>query len=351
MAAILNFNNFTFGVEQIRAVKELLYDEVLKSPEYNLLYTIHPNIVYDKEVGFIGKGSLVGVKSQGCDPTPQEYNIGTRKITWTPKGWEVFIAQCYKDLESTAAVYSLRTGTSISDFTDTDYMAIVVETLSESIRDFFHRIIWFGDEAAKNVSASGQIKNGVDPKYFNLLNGFFKQMETQITANPKQHVTITENAAATTKEQELPKTKVQEYLEAMIYNAPLQLRNRSEKFILCTQSFYDAYEKSISGGVIESMYRNLIDGVRTLTYHGIPVIAMPFWDDIIASYYGDGKKLVNPHRAVFASKDFLAVGVDSENAMEEVDVWYEKKDDKVYSRGRGKVDAKYSHPGMFVLAE
>lgn len=351
MASILNFSNFTFTTEQIRSLKELLYDEVIKSPEYNRLYTTYPNIVFDKEVGFIGKGSLAGVPAQGCDPTPQQYNIGTRKITWKPKEWEVFIGECKTTLESTAAVYSLKTGIAAYDFTESDYMAIVLEVLMDSIRDFFTRIAWFAEEGAKNFANNGNITNGVDVKYFSLINGFFHQMEEEITSSPSQYVAIAENKAATYAAQALDPKNVQAYLEKLVYNAPIQLRSRENKFILCTQSFYDAYQKSLAGGVIESMYRNLVDGQKTLTYNGIELIAIPKWDEIIASYYNNGTKLVNPHRAVFTSKDFLAIGVDSENSLGEIDVWYEKKDRNVYMQAGGKLDAKLSHPKMFVLAQ
>ena len=50
MAAILNFSNFTFTDEQIRSVKELLYDEIVKSPELEALHTVYEGIVYDKEI-------------------------------------------------------------------------------------------------------------------------------------------------------------------------------------------------------------------------------------------------------------------------------------------------------------
>ena len=92
MAKVLNFDNFSFTAEQIREVKTLLWDEVLEAPEISLIHTIYDNIVYDKEIGFIGKGGMVGKAQQGnTTPVAQAYAIATRKITWTPKGWEILI--------------------------------------------------------------------------------------------------------------------------------------------------------------------------------------------------------------------------------------------------------------------
>lgn len=350
MPSVINLSNFTFGVEQIRSVKDLLRDEVLNSPDIQKLYTIYAKIQHDKEVGFLGKGSLVGKAFSGCDPVAQAYNIATRKITWTPKGWEVLIHQCVTDLENTAAAYSLKTGTAYADFSDSDYVNIVVQTLAESIRDFIHRIVWFGDEDADEVQNSGELKNGTDKGFFNLFDGFFKQIATQTTANAAQRITISENAAENYAAQAITSAKALEYLEKVVYAAPVQLRSRNEKFLLVTQSVYDAYERSLSGTSLESMYRNLVDGQVALTYKGIPVIALPKWDETIQSYYDNGTKFVNPHRIIFTSKDFLAVGVDDESSLDNIETWYNRDERKVKIEAGGKLDAKLSHPAMFTIA-
>lgn len=423
MAAILDFSKFSFSAEEIRAVKELLFDEVIASPEIDMLHTLYPGIVYDKEVGFIGRGGLVGVAGQGCEPTPQEYSIGTRKVKWTPKGWEILIAQCASDLEATAAVYSLKAGVEYDDFTSSDYMNIVLEVLSQSIKEFIIRLVWFSDVDTENIVVEsvptaavtvqttgeaivgtvyagvtsetsgavkcalanktvvylaaaaatgnavegtvyyskdtvnkinlftgGQLTPGVDVDYFTILDGFFKQMAIQVVAKPKQRVIISENAGATYTDQELPSDKIQGYLKPLIYGADMVLRGKKEAKIFCTQSFYDSYEQSLAGVALETMYANMVNGQKTLTYKGVPLVPIPLWDSIIAQYYNNGEKLINPHRAVFTIKDVLAVGVDSEKSFGELDVWYNKDTRQVKIEGKGKADAKLLNPALFQIA-
>ena len=155
MAATLNFSNFEFTAEQIRDINDLLFDEVLEAPELTLITTLYPGIVFDKEIGFIGEGDLVGKARQGCNPTPQEWKIGTRTVKWQPKAWEILLEECWTDLEATAAIYALNTGVDIADFTDTDYYAIIVQVLSVAIKKFIIRLVWFSDEDAANVSDGG----------------------------------------------------------------------------------------------------------------------------------------------------------------------------------------------------
>lgn len=424
MAAILDFSKFSFSAEEIRAVKELIFDEVIESPELSLFATVYPGIVYDKEVGFVGEGGLVGVAGQGCDPEPQDYNIGSRVVKWEPKNWEILIHQCAKDLEDTAALYSLKTGTAINDFTSSDYIAIVVEVLSKSVKEFVIRLVWFNDTDAENavveqlptaaateqttgeaiagvvyagvtsetegavkcaladgtvvylaaaaaagnavadtiyyskdtvnkttVISGGDITPGVAVKYFNIINGFFKQMEVQVTANEDQLVTITENAGATYAAQKLTPANVRDtYLPGLIYDANIILRGMENGVILCTQSFYDAYSKSLKGVSLAELYVNLTEGIKVLTYDGIPLVPMKIWDKIIKAYYNNGIRLVNPHRAIYVTKDVLAVGVDSESSFGDMDIWYNKDERKVKMESMGKADAKLLNPELFQIA-
>lgn len=350
MATTLDFTSFEFTAEQIRDINELLFDEILEAPEITLICTLYPGIVFDKEIGFIGEGGLVGVKGQGCNPTPQEWKIGTRSVTWTPRSWEILIEECWKDLEATAAVYSLNTGVDIADFTTTDYYAIVVQVLSVAIKKFIIRLIWFNDEDAANVADGGIITNGVDVKYFNILNGLWKQLLAQITANPKQRVTITENAGATYAAQQLTPEQAAKYLQQLKYQAPILLRGKENAIVPLTQAFYDAWEMYLQGKELESTYTNLIDGRKVLKAYGMTLIPMPIWDEMISMFEDTGTKLNNPHRALFVTKEVLAVGVDGDDSFEKMNSWYNKDERTVKTELMGKADAKLLNPAMFQLA-
>lgn len=148
---MINFSAFFFTPEQIRNINELVYEGIAKLPELSELHTMYDGIVYDKEIGFLTGGGLVGKAAQGCNPTPQDWSVGSRRVAWTPKSWEIFLDECASDLENTMVVYAMNKGTRVDDLTDTDYMAIVVEVLIDAIKEMFYRLIWFGDLHADNV--------------------------------------------------------------------------------------------------------------------------------------------------------------------------------------------------------
>lgn len=350
---ILDFSKFTFTAEQIRDINELVFDELLHAPDINYLHTLHTGIVYDREIGFITGGGLVGKKGQGCDPTPQEFTIGTRKVVWQPKTWEVFIAECAKDLEATAAVYVMNNGVRMDDLTDTDYMAIVVKVLSEAVHDFIFRIIWLGDEDAENVSSSGIITNGVDTEYFDLIDGFFKQLEAAVTADSNLLVNIAANTQTTKAEQldGLTPEGAYKLLSDMYYKAPIVMRGAGNMRFLVTQSIADKYQQYLTDKGLESTYKNMVDGVNSLSVLGVEVVAVPKWDEMIQAFNDLGTTFYKPHRAVLIEKANLAVGVPADEVLEEIDVWYDKTSRKNYLEAKDKIDAKLLNPARLVYAQ
>lgn len=344
-------SRFVFNGDTLRSVSELVFDEVIKGPDLNMIHTVYPNIVTQSQIGFVGKGGLVGVKNQGCNPTPQDWKIGSREVTFTPVAWEILIAACWTDLQSSAAVYSLHKGINIPDFTDTDYMTILMDVLASSMNEFMYRFIWFSDVDAENVAKGGEISDGIDVKYFNLLDGLFKQMDVQIGVNPKQHVPIAENAGANYDAQVVTSVNAVNYLRQAYRAAPIHLRNLKNKFYLVTQGIYDAYVESLQNACcLETTYQNLVNGMTTVSYNGIPLIAMTIWDEIIASYYNNttAGKYVNPNRLVLTAPEVLAVGVDDPNAFDSVKSWYNNDTREVKIEAMGQGDVKLANPALFV---
>ncbi len=350
MASLIDLAKFAFTKEELKSVKELVYEGIIESPELALFCTIHEGIKFKKDVGFVGPGGLVGKAGQGCDPEAQTWNLGTRKITWEPAPWEVFLKQCYKDLESTIAIYSLKTGIQRADFTSSDYMSIIVDFLIEGIKDMMLRFAFFGDVDADTVTNGGNLTDGTDKGFFNVLDGFFKQITTAYTANAEQRVAITENAGVSYVAQAMDKTKVQGYLEKLTTQANPLLAQMGGNIIICTQSFYNAYKASLKGTGLESMYVNLVNGMKTLSYDGIPLLPVPKFDQIIKAYYNNGTKWVNPHRAIYTNPSVLAVGVDEMGNFAEIDVWFDRKDRNVYSLATGMIDAKLANPELVQIA-
>ena len=428
-----DFSQFSFTAEQIRDINELVYEGIMKLPEIAEIHQLWPNIIYDKEVGFITGGGLVGKAGQGCDPTPQDWTISTRKVLWQPKSWEIFLSECAKDLEATMVVYAMNRGTRVDDLTDTDFMAIVVEVLTGAVYKAMYRIIWLNDTDANDVdfekvptaavseqtagqAISGTVYEGVtattagavkcaksdktvvflagsaatgtasadkvyytkdtdnkteindggtythdiDLDYFNIIDGLFKQLRAAVTADANLGITIAANSQTSKASQMSYMTPERAYtlLSDMWYKAPIKLRqmkndtNESNRpRFLVTQSIADAYEQYLLGKGISETYVNLIDGVKALSFLGVPVIAMPVWDEMVQSYQDLRDTFFKPHRAVLTSKSVIAVGFGSDQLYGQFDIWYDKTSRKNYMLVKDKIDAKLANPAHLIYAE
>lgn len=352
MAKIVDLSVFNFSTEEIRNINELIMEEIIQAPELAVLHTIYPGVVTDKYVGFIGEGGMVGLPAQDCDPVPQQWNIQGEQKIWKPKRWEVFLTECWKDLENTMAVYSLNKGVNVGDLTNTDYMAIVVQVLGAAIKKMIWRFAWFGDTDADNFSNGGILTNGVDPEYFRLIDGFWKQLNTAVPVGDQKRVAIAANTATTTQAQfdQLTGQITYETLVNLYQQASIVLRNQPDVIFACTQSFADGYMKYLEGKDLETTYFNLSEGVKALSFRGIPVVPFAIWDEMIYNYENNGTKLNNPHRCLLTTKSNLAIGVAGEDVLSEVDVWYEKKEDRNYMRSRDSIDAKLLQENLLTLA-
>lgn len=350
--SIIDFSNFSFSVEEIRDINEMVFDEILHAPDLNFIHTMFSGIKANKEIGFIGASGLVGVAHQGCDPVPQDWNVGTRKVTWTPKKWEVLIEECADDLEDTAAIYCMNNGIKMDDLTDTDYMAILVIVLTDAIKDFFYRLVWFNDTDSENVSKSGIITEGVDVKYFNILDGFFKQLQTAVTKDANLLVTIDRNSKATKAEQmALTEDEAYNILNSMYYKAPIELRMSGNMRFLVTQTIADGYEQYLSGKNLEITYTNLVEGLKTFKFRGVDVVVLPIWDKMIQSYNDQGATYFKPHRAVLIEQRNLAVGTPTEEAFDGFRIWYNPDERKNKVETMGQMDAKILNGVRFVFAQ
>lgn len=436
MSNSINFDlaNFTFTAEQIRDINELVYEGIERLPELSAIHQFYRGIIYDKEVGFITGGGLVGKKGQGCDPQTQDWKVSTRKVLWQPKEWEIFLDECADDLKNTMVLYAMNQGTRVDDLTDTDYMAIVVEVLIGAVYKFMYRLIWMSDTDAEEVdyndyplaaatqqtagsalegtvylavpkttdgavkcalangtiiylsgtaasgnaeadttyyskdtdnpvtvNEGGYITEDVDPEYFDIIDGLFKQLRGLVADDNNRGVTITANGKTSKADQmgEMTPDSAYSLLSTMWYKAPIKLRqtkadtnvDNRPKFLV-TQSIADAYEQYLIGKGIDRTYVNLVEGVQVLSFLGVPVVPMAIWDEMIQAYNDLGDTYFKPHRALLTTKSVLAVGTpNGEREFGEFDIWYDKTSRKNYILLKDKLDAKIANPDHFIYAE
>lgn len=94
--------------------------------------------------------------------------------------------------------------------------------------------------------------------------------------------------------------------------------NMSLARYMVTGSIMDAYITDLEADGTEAAHIKLVDGVRSISFRGIPVIERRDWDVHIAADFSN----VRPHRAILTIPENLIVGTDAENDITNAEMWY-----------------------------
>lgn len=364
----VDFGKFQICPETVQYISDILRERVLvEAPGFYEFHNVFEGVVTDSTIGFSGDPGLVGVKRQDCHPKPQKFHVPFRKQAWSPKPWEVLLAECFAHFENDIAVFALKLGKDVKDLTQTEIAAFIVDHVMEALRKFFWRLYWFNDTEAAYFDEGGNISRSyidqtsgevipLDLQYFNIIDGLWKHLEILSAERPAQHISISANAGATYADQRLEPEEAHQVLEDLWFSGGteiLSLRGADDKMLMVTQSVFDAYEqylRTAGGCCIPIVYDNLVDGVQAIRWNGIPLIAMPIWDEMIYMFQNDGTKLYNPHRALLARKSALGVATDDLGAFSEIDIWYNRDTRETKFETMGKSDAQILNPRGFRLA-
>ena len=327
-SAGLNFNNITPPNGAVRDLNKLVFKDVLSVERIGRILNVFPRTFDGDKLDVIGEFGLLGKASQGCSPDYANNTINTDEKTWAVKEWEIAESICYKDLEGTLVIYALNSGTSIDDITSYEYLdQVVMPRLELAIYKMLMRIAFFGDTAAKTTDNGGVLLTGTDPDYFNITDGFWKQLFAIVTADATRRVTIAANSEST-KADQMNNIQAQaiDVLNDLINGAKPALHQAEDQVIYMTQSLADALEVQLLSSYYGSdlHWQDIFGGIREGRYRGVKVRVMPIWDEIIQSYEGTATAYNLPHRAIYTTERNLAIGVPGTDAFEDVDVFFDQ---------------------------
>jgi len=85
-----------------------------------------------------------------------------------------------------------------------------------------------------------------------------------------------------------------------------------------------------------------VKGIGNITFKGIPVIPVRFWDTLLSDS-------TNPlfgttaHLVLYTTKENHRIGVEASSDLTKIEGWYERKDRKFYFEGDMKFGYQYLH--------
>jgi len=301
-------------------------------------YRLIPDVTNAKTLFIPGNLTKVLKSASGCGFTEGgQLAITDRKLTVCDM--KIEFGQCFSDFVSEYHEMFLNQGSTIGDVQGTFIQDVVEQKGEDAFNSDVPRVAWFADADDANADwtqCDGWISHMVDTS---AKLGQFLNMDS--TAGETGDALATDGAAL--------------ILKNMWENRSKTLRRAPNQRIYVTatvvDNLLDTYEDTqSSAGLLR-----LIDGeTRQLTYRGIPVIEVEGWDTHLADtdnphYTGSGLG-IGSNLIVWTTPDTLLIGTNLADPGNDMDVWYEKKDEKVYWRIRFKLGTQILHPELVSLA-
>lgn len=346
MAASIDFSQFTFTADEVRQFNELIVKKFITTPGLNEFHNIYTGIRNDRQIGLVnGTFGLLGKAAQGCDPTADSNQISSEQKTWEPKRIGIYLEQCWTDISDTFAQFARNLGVDVVDLTNTEYWAFLESVLGKDIPLTIFRHAWFGDQSAANYSDSpaGTITDGVDTDYFNVINGFFYQLNEIIVADADRNTSLNAYNGQATKALQfstLTPTLAASSINDVIDAAPAWLRSQADQVIITTASVGRKAMRYLQSQGLAFDITLQTDGLTVTRWDGIPIYVVDWFDYMINLYENNGTKLNNPHRIVYTTKSNLALGMEGTNLFDTFKIFHDDKSEKSYIRAKDAFDAK-----------
>lgn len=341
MASALETNfNYTYpGI----LTTEVFFKPVEDSPAISDLAIIDQGISYKKQYNVLPQLSKIVKPYDGCARTFSGSQEITNK-TLEVKEFEIGLEWCKDDFTNQLsssynylAQEMLKNGVDSFDPSGTPVASMISKLIDEAVRQDVFRRVCFADTASASAD-------------FNTIDGIWTQLVgdagTASTYCVKK-ASVSLGTAALSAGEALSALEAV-YMES---NNLLKAVPTSKKAFYVTGSVYDNYFNSLAatGSVTEQAFTNLVKGVSSLTFKGIPVIPVRIWDTMLE----DSDNPLNAttrHLILYTTKDNHIVGVENTGDLNKVEGWFDRKDRKYYFEADMKFGYMYLHCDLQTIA-
>lgn len=361
------FQNITVNPKDVTDLKDLIPLSIDQDEDFQRFVNLK-KVKNNDPVAFLGDGEMVGLAGSGCDPVYEEYGVANSQKRWALGDWQIPLKICYESLKGTIAEYTLKTGTEIGDLTSTEFMSYILRpALERQMKLMIWRFGWFGDTAAKKQADGGILTDDVNLKkeLFTTCDGLFKRIFAQCASNSKQLTTIAANNEATFAAQRaaiLQEGVATNLLDMFLMDADSRITSDQNATILMTKAMADALTYDIKKVYKVIMpWQTVFQGLDVAEYNGVKIARVSIWDRMINAFEhvsvdaGEGVTAQNkpnkPFRMVYANTNTqLQVATESGGLLEDLDVWFDKKERRNYIYATGKIGTQILEDDMFHAA-
>jgi hypothetical protein len=248
----------------------------------------------------------------GCSPTASgDVVFSNRDITVGQITY--FSGFCMKDLIPKYTQILLRAGNAETE--DMAFEAEVADSIIKTIMEHNETADWQGDTASGNV-------------YINRYDGLIKIIDAATTA-------VAGNTSAATSITSGASGNVDTLVNNICNARPAKVKSAANQVLFVGQDTFDKFVDTLNA---KNLYN--VDATSWANYS----VSIPGKNVTLVGVVG----LDGTDRMFLGTQENFFLGFDLQNDEEEFDMWYEKKDDKVYYRVKFKRGLQVAYPNEIV---
>jgi len=329
-----NFNYTWNGI----LTTDLFFKPTLGTPALSDLFTVDLGASHLKRYNLVPSLSNVLRPYTGCGPAVNTNRAQITNATLQMKEFSMFEGFCKDDFTgqlsgsyNILAQEWLKTGNQSFDPAGTPIDKIIVAQLKDALRrDVFQRVSF----AAGNSTSAN----------YNQFDGLWDRLID--SAGASNYCVYRDGTALGVGT--LGSTVANDRFTSIFNNSNLLLKQEGidtgEASFFVTRSVWENYYAYLVavGSVSEQEYVNYIQGIKRLTFRGIPVIPVSAWDSSLADS-NNPLSATTRHLILFTLKKNHILGVENTADLNNIESWYEMKDQKRYYRADMKLGYQYLH--------
>lgn len=345
---LLDLTGLTMNEEEAQSVSEAIFEALITGPELGEFHEIETGIQHKTQIPFIGNLGLVGKKVTGCDRNENPGTIPLTEKFWDPVKIGDRLKHCATDVNALLKLFkkAQKMNPDFYDRINGEEFGVIIAKVQQSMLIMLNRLAWFGDTAADNVSGGGVITNGIDTEYFDILDGLWKQIITEVPTTADNYVEITANDGVSYAAQDNLAADAGLKLFRSMYNAIdarffQAIESGASPEFLVTRKLFQNYQDHLEDKSLAFTLAETKDGVSVYSYRGIPIKVRHDWDSNIRSYQDNGTTYNLPHRALLTVKENIPIGTLNTADLDTLLSWYEMKDKANYIDFDLSLDTKH----------
>lgn len=307
---------------------EILLEPVFMDEDILSSFRVMPNVVNKKKMAFASKLEKIVRKYTGCGFKPTGgLQVTERCVEVERQKFDLEV--CIDEFLDTVYEELLNRGVRIADLTGTILEEILLTRIRQALKLDFARMYYFS------------ANSDPDPNY-DQMDGFWRVHAPELVAQNLVPYFNTGSGAALNNGDGI------DILRAVEEAAPNQLKGlpNAMKRHYVAGTVYNQYVTDLenSGGGDFGVLA-MVNGIQTPFFRGVQVVPQWRWNEIMEQDFASP----NVHYALYTTPQNMVIGTDLINAADDVMVWYDPKDEKLFAKGRWKFGGNYVHESLFSL--